>query len=216
MCPQGHSGAGGLPTTPSVQPPRQQRGRGGAKHRKTWSGGIRILEASVGRGERSTEAALSTADQIGADVVMLQEPRLWWSEVAQEWVPRSWLNYEAILPTNRKTNTLPRVLTYVKRNHPRLTFVSMQQVLLETSADILVVDALGARGGRVRLVNLYSAPLSGNCVRPGRGVRDFSAATLAANQIATFVAGNFNAHHRNWSDPSAWNKRSPAGIKLAS
>ncbi|KAE8217979.1 hypothetical protein CF319_g8054 [Tilletia indica] len=213
---EGHSGAGALPGIHGVQTARKKRNRGGVKHRKRWSQGIVILQANVGKGERSTEAALVTAEKIGADVVLLQEPRMWWSDARREWVPRSWMNYEAFLPQGPKGATLPRVVTYVRNNHPQLRFTPMQHLLVEPSSDVLIVDITGAKGGTLRLVNVYSAPSGGNSVRQEEGVRVLNMAKLDAEGVPSMVAGDFNAFNKMWSTPTTCSKRSPAGIKLAS
>ncbi|KAE8258688.1 hypothetical protein A4X13_0g1519, partial [Tilletia indica] len=91
----------------------------------------------------------------------------------------------------------------------------MQHTLTETTADLLVVDVLGARGGRIQVTNVYSAP-PGNSLRPGEGVRALSTASLQGRRVPTIVAGDFNSYHKSWSTTSTSSKRSTSGIKLAS
>ncbi|KAE8236980.1 hypothetical protein A4X06_0g9373 [Tilletia controversa] len=92
----------------------------------------------------------------------------------------------------------------------------MQHALPESTADLLVVDALGVRGGRLRIVNVYNAPTGGNSLRQGDGIRALSTASLDARQVPTVVAGDFNAFHTDWSTEATSNKRGASGIKLKS
>ncbi|KAK0518512.1 hypothetical protein OC842_007771, partial [Tilletia horrida] len=113
---------------------------------------------------------------------------------------------------------MPRVVTYVARHRKDLLVAQRQDLLAESTPDILMLEAQGIRGRPLRIVNIYSAPpaTGGRTIRPGHGVRLLTRQQLDGDTHPCVIAGDFNAHNALWSAASSYTRTTAAGRYLAS
>ncbi|KAE8225971.1 hypothetical protein CF326_g7778 [Tilletia indica] len=172
------------------------RGRGG-RHRNRGGqqkgGGVRLLQANVGRSGPRTDALLRRADEEHIDIVLVQEPGGYWAPGKE--CSRTSKSYQALLP-NEGSGTRPRVVTYVRKTGLQWTTSLRQDLLPEPSDDVLILSLTSATGAELWVVNTYNAPSSSQ-TGPGEGAALLQ--RLGMGDRICVAVGDFNLHHADWA-----------------
>ena len=162
------------------------------------SSSLKILQVNLNRSGPATESALQTAIELGADLIVVQEP----------WVTRDYTrsiahqSFTQILPPGNGLR--PRTLVYVsKALRPLVSLATTSP----NDPDLLVVDIQEGRSAKVQLINVYNED-----DQAGEGPRTLERC-LFRRQLSsnTLLLGDFNTHHP-WWDPLA--QESPGAGQL--
>ncbi|KAL9937359.1 hypothetical protein V8E36_003768 [Tilletia maclaganii] len=169
------------------------------------------MQANVGRSGPATEAALQLAYENGADMLLLQEPGLWFHTDTQVYVPKSHPSFAVFVPQPTATKR-PRAITYVREDRlAQLRVTQRQDLLAQDTADVVSIQIRGLAGPLLRVVNVYNAPRGEQ--GQAEGLRTVTGSRLSGDREAVIVAGDFNAHEATWATDS-WNGRSNRAGRL--
>lgn len=145
---------------------------------------LKVFQANVGKSRPAHRLMLQLAQQQGADIVMIQEPACWYDDRKQISRTITFPGFACHSPVDRWDNArraCPRVLTYVSlklgvKVSPFAPFQSRDALFLQCN-------------GRVTIANLYRQPADHTL---------FQQLSAWHPPEGTFIAGDFNAHHRLW------------------
>ncbi|KAE8244624.1 hypothetical protein A4X13_0g6427, partial [Tilletia indica] len=170
------------------------------------------MQANVGRSGPATHTALQLAYENDADILLVQEPGLWYNPNSKLYVPKSHPSYAIFLPEPVPTKR-PRAITYVREDRLRSLRVSQRQDLLGgDTADVVNLQLKGLSGPPLSVVNVYNAPRGEESAT--EGVRVVTGSRWNGATDAVLVAGDFNAHGRLWATEHWNNKVNAAGRLL--
>ncbi len=160
---------------------------------------LRILQVNVGKRYDCHKAALETAFQARADVVLIQEP------AATPRIQRTQTHpaFRIFIPQDTWQDR-PRTMTYVRKDNN----LTVSQPSFNLSSDLLHITISGPGFPPLHIWNVYNAPARSD--RPREGLSHLLQQRTPRNAL---VAGDFNLRHPAW-DPSA-ERDLPDGILLS-
>lgn len=156
---------------------------------------LMLLQVNVGRGGPSHELALSLSNEEQMDVILIQEPYIF--RERERRITKRHPSYEVFTPIDDWTSARPRVLTYVRKG-VGLRTEQIRPSITEQSAlrDLLFLQVTSSAGLSLLIANVYNAPIGAS--EAGTAVKALTLIPQTFFSQPSFIAGDFNLHHKRW------------------
>lgn len=169
--------------------------------RKPSNSPLKIISVNVCRGAQAHEIALNEANQISADVILIQEPHIF-SDRSRR-ITKRHPSYETFSPNEDWTSSRPRVVSYVRKE----SCLRSEQCHTKLSNDLLFLRLISPLGKHLHIINIYNAPAGS----PSSSALYLLYSLSLPFQDSLLLMGDFNLHHTRWQ-PS-WSHSPSAGAE---